>query len=363
MKNSYILLQFCLLVFIIALVTSCRGQSNSNTENNTTTSQLPISVNAQIAEYVIDIFEDSKGNIWFGTLSKGVGKYDGKTFRHLTADDGLPGNTVSSIVEDEAGNLWFGTRSGLSRYDGETFTNFSIENGLCNNTISNLLIDSRGDFWVGTWGGVCKFNGETFADFEIPIPTIETPLNEDTKNWITEIMEDSKGNIWFGRDGYGAYKYNGTAFVHFLKKDGLYSNNVQEITEDANGNIWFASRVAEKDLPDPSKRFGAGGVTKYDGANFSHFPEIEGLNENDVYEIYRDHSGNMWVSTIGNGAYKYNGEDFTNYSVVDPVDKTSKAIMSFLEDSNGTMWIGCAGGLFRLEANGAVNIKTNGPWY
>lgn len=362
MKNSYLLLRFCLLVFVIALVTSCRGQSNSNAENNATASQLPIPKKTQIADYVVDIFEDSNGNLWFGTLSKGVGKYDGKTFRYLTTEDGLPGDTVVSIIEDNEGNLWFGTRSGLSRYDGESFTNFSLENGLCNNTISNLLIDSRGDFWVGTWGGVCRFNGEGFAKFDLPIPTIDTPLNKDTLNWITEIMEDSKGNIWFGRDGYGACKYDGKEFVHFLKKDGIYSNNVQGITEDRDGNIWFGSRVSEKDLPDANQRFGPGGVTKYDGTNFNHFPEIEGLNENDVYDIYRDKTGNLWISTINYGAYKYSGEDFTNYSVVDPVDKTSKATMSFLEDRNGTMWIGCAGGLFRLDANGAVNITTDGPW-
>ena len=360
MKNSKTLLRCCLLLFVVTLVTSCRGQSNS--EDKTTTSQFPLIEKVQIADYLVTIFEDSKGNLWFGTLSKGVGKYDGKTFRYLTTEDGLPGNTVSSIVEDKEGYLWFGTRSGLSRYDGESFTNFSLENGLCNNTISNLLIDNRGDFWVGTWGGVCRFNGETFTKFDLPIPTIDTPLNKDTISWITEIMEDSKGNIWFGRDGYGACKYDGTAFVHFLKKDGIYSNNIQEITEDRDGNIWFGSRVSEKDHPDESKRFGAGGVTKYDGANFIHFPEIEGINENDVYEIYKDKTGTLWISTISNGAYKYDGENFINYSVVDPVDKTPKAIMSFLEDSNGVMWIGCAGGLFRLDANVAVNITTDGPW-
>ncbi|MEM7087429.1 MAG: two-component regulator propeller domain-containing protein [Bacteroidota bacterium] len=362
MKNVYLLLGFGLAVIIIALMPSCRGRSNSNTENSATASQLSIPKNSQIANYVVHIFEDSNQNIWFGTLTKGVGKFDGKTFRYLTTKDGLPGNTVVSITEDKDGYLWFGTRSGLSRYDGKTFMNFNLENGICNNTISNLLIDSRGDFWVGTWAGVCRFNGKGFTKFDLPIPTIDTLLNKDTINWITKIMEDSKGNIWFGRDGYGACKYDGKKFVHFLKKDGIYSNNVQEITEDSDGNIWFASRVAEKDLPDASLRFGSGGVTKYDGSNFSHFPEIEGIHENDVYEIYRDKTGNLWISTISNGAYKYDGKDFTNYSVVDPVDKTPKAIMSFLEDSNGAMWIGCAGGLFRLDANGTVNITTDGPW-
>ncbi len=96
-------------------------------------------------------------------------------------------------------------------------------------------------------------------------------------------MEDLKGNIWFGRDGYGACEYDGKEFVHFVKKDGLYSNNVQCIAEDKDGNIWFGSRVAEKDNPDSSKRFGQGGVTTYDDEVFIHYPEIKGLCEDDVY--------------------------------------------------------------------------------
>jgi hypothetical protein len=32
----------------------------------------------QIAKYVVEIFEDSKGHLWFGTMAKGVARYDGK---------------------------------------------------------------------------------------------------------------------------------------------------------------------------------------------------------------------------------------------------------------------------------------------
>lgn len=355
MKKSYLFSQICLLVFVISFIISCRGQSNSNSDNNNATNQLVKNVGSQIGDYVVEVFEDSKGNIWLGTLEKGVAKYDGKTLQYFTTTDGLPSNRIGSIIEDNAGDLWFGTGSGLSHYDGKTFTNFTTENGLCDNRISNLLIDSRGGFWIGTWGGVCKFDGNKFSDFTIPIPTIKTQLNEDTKNWVTQIMEDSKGNIWFGRDGYGACKYDGKLFTHFVKEDGLYSNNVQEIVEDKNGNIWFGSRVAEKDNPDSNKRFGKGGVTKYDGVNFVHFPKIKGLNENDVYEIYKDNSDTLWIGTLSNGVYKYNGKEFKNYSV-------PKSIMSIMKDRKGTIWLGCVGGLFRLDSDGTANITANGPW-
>jgi|GEM_PF-6095458 len=110
---------------------------------------------------------------------------------------------------------------------------------------------------------------------------------------------------------------------------------VVEIFEDSKGNLWFGSRVAEKDYPDPDKRKGSGGLVKYDGEHFTSFPKLEGLHQNDVYQIYKDSKENLWISTISNGMYKYDGEGFTNYPVLDPVTKKPKAVMSFLEDRKG----------------------------
>jgi ligand-binding sensor domain-containing protein len=350
MKNYFSIITYSFVILLTAIAASCQSQ-----EKNEITTSDKIEAPVQIGEYVVATFEDTKGNLWFGTLEKGVAKYDGKTLQYLTRADGLPSNRIVCIIEDNMGDLWFGTGAGLSKYNGETFTNFSEKDGLCSDMISNLLIDSKGNVWIGTWGGVCQFDGINFKDFPIPYPTIETRINEDTKDWVTSIIEDSKGNIWICRDGYGACKYDGKGLTHFTKKDGLYSNNVQGIAEDKNGNIWFGSRVAEKDNPDSNKRFGDGGVTQYDGVNFIHFTEIEGLNENDVYEIYEDNSGNIWIGTISNGVYKYDGEEFENYNV-------PKSIMSITRDRKGNIWMGCAGGLYCLNSKGVVNVSTNGPW-
>ncbi len=311
---------------------------------------------SQIGEYVVDIFQDSKDNLWFGTLEKGVAKYDGNKLVYLTTNDGLPSNRIVDVIEDNLGNLWFGTGSGLSKFDGVTYTNYSEKDGLCSDMISNLFIDSKGIFWIGTWGGVCKLNGSNFEKFAIPYPDIETMINPDTKDWVTTITEDSDGSIWFGRDGYAASRYDGKSFTHLTTKDGLNSNNVQSIIEDDKGNIWIGTRVAEKDNPDVTNRSGEGGLNKYDGTKITHFSAISGLSQNDVYGIYHDYSKDIWISTISNGVYKYNNNNFTNYIVPHPV-------MTFLKDNRGKIWLGCAGGLYQITADEEViNVKTNGPW-
>lgn len=348
-------MKYILLILINVLSTSC-GSQNKKTKASEIDGKMIEANPTQIGQYVVKVFEDSKGNLWLGTIEKGVAKYDGKTLKYFTTNDGLPANRVTGIVEDENGNLWFGTGSGLSKYDGKSFSNFTEKDGLCHNSISNLLIDSKGIFWIGTWGGLCQYDGQSFTTIPLPYPIIGNQINEDTKEWITAIKEDSKGNIWFGRDGYGASRNLGETFTHYTIKQGLLSNNVTEIEEDKDGNIWFGTRVSEKDNPDPKKRFGKGGVNRLDFKTIISFPKIEGFNRGDVYEIYRDNSDNIWISTTKNGVYKYDGTAFTNYNV--PI-----SIMSIQDDKKGNLWLGGAGGLYKINSKGeVVNVTTEGPW-
>jgi len=347
--------KYLYLILLVFLSSSCNSQEKKSvTNNNNTTSHNEVAL--QIGEYVTSAFEDSKGNLWFGTIQKGIAKYDGNKLKYYTTKDGLPSNRVTGVIEGSNGAFWLKTGKGLSKIDGEKFINFSVNDDFFCNSISQLFIDSKGTFWVGTWGGAYKFNGTQFEKFPIPYPKVGTKINQDTKNWITAITEDSQGNIWFGRDGYGASKFNGKSFIHFTIKEGLNSNYVQSVIEDNEGNIWIGTRVPEKDNADINKRTGEGGLNKFDGDKFVHFSKTKGLHKADVFETYKDSSNNIWVSTTHNGIYKYNGSTFLNYDVPAP-------IMGIKEDTKGRLWLACAGGLYQINTKGAVlNITTKGPW-
>lgn len=349
--QSWLLLSTCLLV------SSCNGQSGTN-------GSKAIDPEQQIGQYVVESFEDSSGNLWFGTLSKGVAMYDGKALQYLTMHDGLPDNSVLSMAEDKNGTLWFGTDAGLSKYDGKRFVNYTEADGLCHPRVANLFIDSNDRMWIGTWGGVCHFDGSTFTDFPLPIPDVDLPATLETQNWVSAIMEDSKGNIWFGRSGYGATKYDpvSMAFTQFTKAEGLPSNCIQDIEEDDRGNFWFGMRVAERDDPDPDNRNGPGGLARFDGKAFTQFPEWPGLTENDVYSVSKDRSGKIWVGTTHNGAYRIDGDQFMNYTLKTGDGTTWGGITNFLEDKEGQIWFGCAGGLYRLDGMGVINVTQDGPW-
>jgi len=346
-----------LLAFLI--LTSCLPQPKASPEAKSVreVTQEPLAQGTQLADYVVDIFEDSKARLWFGTMSHGIACWNGDSLRYYTSSDGLPSNAVVDIYEESDGDLLLITQAGFSRFDGQSFKNTTSEDGLCDDRASAYLEDSMGRIWIGTWDGVCFFDGKVFSPLKLPTPEFMTPIYQSTQNWVTDIIEDSQGNIWFARSGYAACMYDGKDFKTYSKQDGLPSNTIQGILEDQKGRLWFSCGIAERENPNPLGRQGDGGLGMYDGMAFVKFPQEEGLSRNEIYSLYEDRSGNIWIGATGLGVYRYDGQEFKLFKGTDRMDLTSRmGIQSILEDSKGRMWFGFSGGLFTLEGDSIKNV-------
>jgi ligand-binding sensor domain-containing protein len=137
--------------------------------------------------------------------------------------------------------------------------------------------------------------------------------------------------------------------------------------EDSKGNIWFGTRY--------------GGLSRYDGKNFTNYTTKDGIGNNEVCVIYEDKEGNIWFSSEGYGVYRYNAspavslgeslpdvkEGFTNYSQEQGLGV--RAVQTIFEDKEGRLWVGGGGGLYRYEVTslpirqeGFINVTKNGPW-
>lgn len=73
---------------------------------------------------------DDEGVLWIGSLGGGLLRFaDGHFFR-FTEREGLPNDYISQILEDSRGNLWLGTRSGIVRVRKHELNDYANERGV-----------------------------------------------------------------------------------------------------------------------------------------------------------------------------------------------------------------------------------------
>ncbi len=113
------------------------GIRKYNRSGNSFETYLPRGLSTYFSISVM--FEDSKGNFWFGTYNGGLSKMnrDNGTFQYFDTRDGLASNWITSLTEDRDGNLWIGhwkddvNTGGITRIDtaGRIMV-FNTSNGL-----------------------------------------------------------------------------------------------------------------------------------------------------------------------------------------------------------------------------------------
>lgn len=315
------------------------------------------------ANWVYNISEDHNGNIWLGTIA-GLIKFDGVDFKVFNSKNGLATNqAVFSTVQDDAGNLWIGTKGDgigkISFTDNkqesiEEVTFFRSKDGLVNNSVNMITEGIDGSFWIATEGGASNFNPETnsFTNY--------TTKNGLPHNNIWCITLDRSGNIWFGAiikledaeptggigklDTKGNASYDGKSFITLTTDQGLASNTVVSILEDTKGNIWFGTD--------------GGGVSKYDGRGFETFSSARGLENNYIRSLFEDSQGNIWLGSYG-GVYKYDGRSIQVFTTEDGLINNS--VISINEDNKGNMWFGTENGLSIFDGKSFTqHTTTNG---
>lgn len=356
--------QFAILLMIF--ITSCNGQNQRKSiiDNVKTTSSSKLkNIDSQIVKPKNGFncgFLDSKGNLWFGSNGGGVYRYDGRSFEKFTEEDGLSNNQICAITEDKNGDLWFGTARGLSRYDRKNFTTIAIPQSdtssvwldkvfpIVNpNQVMSLLQDKKGDFWIGTNGaGVYRYDGKTFTQYLSNIGKVyEDSLQH---NIVLSITEDLSGNLWFTSLSHGGVsRFNGDQFTHFKTEDGLSDNFVRTSYCDKKGNIWIGTHGNRN-----------GGLDRFDGSKFTNFRKTDdGLPQNNIMRIFEDKAGDLWLGGGRDNLSIFDGKHFKEFITKD--GQTFDLILFILEDSKDNVWFGGSNGLWRLEGETLIDLIRN----
>jgi len=274
---------------------------------------------------VRSIIEDKSGNIVFGTRS-GICKHNGKEFSKYGENTELHRMPVTCLLADREGNLWIGTlTSGVYRYDGKNLANFLNRDRPFNlgskyQTIMDILQDKNGNLWFSSWngGGVWRYDGRSFTNFvpsadyyrrnedsrseagTTPFPgpfrsDLLPPPNSIGDDMIFSMTEDKAGNLWFATRSHGVCRYDGKEFTRYLDDERMLA-----ALEDSKGSMWFTTAD--------------NGVWRYDGKSFRNFTTRDGLIHNSVFSVLLDRSGNLWFGTRNGGLSRYDGESFVSFS-------------------------------------------------
>jgi len=235
-------------------------------------------------------WENEVNHLWFGnTQSNGAYRYDGEKLKQLTFpipmgyDNGWRSQYATySLYKDSDKNIWFGTESGgIMRYNGASFTciNQQEEKGI----VRAFFQDDSGKVWMSN-----VLMGLYYYDHAAHLAGQESlvnftkekgyyTLNDIRSNGLLDrskmldgiqaVAQDEEGNLWFGTYDDGLWRYDPSAsgnaiveeFTHFTTKNGLPHNTVKTIYKDKQGELWFGIGREQA------------GVYHFDGTAFKRF--------------------------------------------------------------------------------------------
>ncbi|MCP4293317.1 MAG: hypothetical protein GY780_15945 [bacterium] len=302
------------------------------------------------------IVQDQEGFIWIGT-EDGLNRYDGYSFKHFRHDPDDPSSIATSNVMrlhlGNNGQLWVGTYSkGLDRYDPqtETFTHFPHDpldpNSLSGDRVRSICEDATGTLWVGTLNnGLNRLDpgSQKFVVMKHD-PNSQNSLLSDR---VRCVYPDPSGLLWIAtNNGFSKYDPVTGQFEHFQAAteetenlNTIQSNDVRYISGDENGLLWIATTPGLSSFNPETGRF----------RNFRHDPSDPGSLSSDIIRtLYIDHQNRIWVGTNRGGLNLYDRQSDSFHAWWnDQADLTSLSNNSarvIFQDNGGLLWVGTFGG-------------------
>jgi len=197
--------------------------------------------------------------------------------RQFTAADGLGHNVVTDVFEDSRGFLWFATAAGLTRFDGLRFITFNSANGVPAGALT-AIGETDGALWVASRGrGVMHVvdrpdrprslarteNVTSGTATTVMSPVTRVPLSlsaikhrlfetrdnenaplliRDTRSAVMDVTQDRQGNVWIVTSGSGVFVVPAEPLVGYTAADELPDENVLRVVESLDGRVYAITR-------------------------------------------------------------------------------------------------------------------------
>ncbi len=191
------------------------------------------------------------------------------------------------------------------------------EDGLPQNSIQALVQTRDGYLWIGTQEGLVRFNGMEFKVFNKG--NTEAILHND----IRKLYQDQDGVLWVGTFGGGLTRFKDGQFKTYTVQNGLSNNTITAILRDHSGNLWIGTND---------------GLNKMVGDSFLSFTRKDGLSDNTIEALAEGADGRLLVATH-TGLDGFDQGRITA-ALADLVVARRNVIRSLFQDRQGRLWIG-----------------------
>lgn len=315
--------------------------------------------------WIEKIFPTDDGFLLIGTSNQGVKKFNLTTNTYtdlLTYNSDGTQIYARDFSEYKKGEYWIATENGIYIYE-TTKNNFThiVKNNfnqyaLSDNAVYAFTKDNQGGIWICTYFGGINYYPKPKLQFE---KFISSPLENSIKgNAVREITQDQFGNMWIGTEDAGLNKFcpKTSMFKSFTPEDGLGHiayTNIHGILADGD-KLWIGTFEHGLDVMDIKTEKV---IKHYLFGNGEH-----DLKSNFIYTLYKRNNGKILIGT-SNGLYEYNNvdDDFTNLSFLPPYNFYS----AIVEDNKNNIWIGTfRTGLFyfnkKYKIFGRLKVKQSG---
>src|ERR1700733_2708186 len=328
------------------------------------------------------ILQDREGMVWFGLLGHGLRKWLGYgDWEHWTTKQGLHSDEIWALQQDSHRRIWVADEHGLSVLEpgAARFQSWS-EAGIDSPSRCMSLEKSKDGFlWAATYEGkLVQINAATLHGWQLSLPH------------VSHVFVDSRDRVWASTDQGLFLSEHRNGRADFRLADSVASGNqaIQDMAEDSNGRIWaisleslFRFDGAGWTRVDISKaklghhledlaidKSGAlwingneGGVARFQlqNGNIAGFT-MPRLSSNEVVFLRVDSRGWVWFGE-DHGVEIFDGRSWRRYTAGDGLIWDDTDAHGFLEDSDGSVWIGTSGGLSHFRVQRAAALKPPPP--
>lgn len=204
-----------------------------------------------------------------------------------------------------------------------TWKVYTKDDGLSTNNITEILEDSKGNLWFNPPSDnlkkvMTKFDGKDWMIYGTWNKSFDNRLAT-----VSVFYEDNNGAIWFGSSFLGLVRIKETIF------DRIKIAPTKFIIEGSDGKIWF----------------GESKLYSYDGVDVIEYSK-KVLGGKKVTALHSDSSGNIWIGTK-TGVAVYDGNKWETFLEVS--NSPAEIITSIISDSQGNIWIGGEEGVFKYD--------------